>query len=246
MALDFKTMSTEKKIFLGGAAVAGVFGIVSLILSFCVYGSVASMIEGEAAKMAKAFASALSGGSYEPGNPLGTLNWALILTFIASLGIAAVHYFKAPKIKLIPENIPLNIVVPAVIVLTFLFVWLFFATSKESAAFLDGKGTALGIFALLFLLAYTAVFALAALEDKDDIKKMLPNALLALGGLLLIIAVIRTLAYPGMEEAAAKAFLKGKDSIPSPLGLVKLAMIINSLAIAGWGCLHVLEAKDEA
>ena len=244
MALDFKTMSLEKKIVVCGSLVLAAFGLIALIISFCVYGSVTALMEGEAAKAAKALGSLFSGKSYDPGNPLGSLNWVLVLTFLASLAIAAIGYFKAPKSSLAPQ-VPFNLVIPAVTVLTFLFVWLYFATSKDSAGFLEGKGVALGIFALIFVLAYTAMFAFFAYEKKDDLMKALPYCILALGGLFLLIAVIRGIAYPGIEKATTKALLAGKDSIPSPLGLVKTAFIINSLCLIGYGCLTFLKAKDE-
>ena len=46
MALDFKSMSTEKKIVVCAALGVAVFAFVALLISFFVYGSVAAMIKG--------------------------------------------------------------------------------------------------------------------------------------------------------------------------------------------------------
>ena len=59
MALDFKTMSTEKKIVVCAALGVAVFAFVALLISFFVYGSVAAMIKGEAGR---ALAAAFGGG----------------------------------------------------------------------------------------------------------------------------------------------------------------------------------------
>ena len=225
MALDFKTMSTEKKIVVCAALGVAVFAFVALLISFFVYGSVAAMIKGEAGR---ALAAAFGGGKVS--NPLGGYGW-----------IAALSFFKAPESKLAPQ-VPFKFVIPAVAVVTGLFAWIYLSIPMEGASFMGGEQVALGVFTLIFFLCYTALFGFFAFENKDDLKKALPYCLLALGGLFLLIATIKCVAYSGMQNAIMKAT---KDSIPSPLGLLKTAWIINSLCLIGYGCLTFLKAKDE-
>lgn len=236
MALDFKTMSTEKKIVVCAALGVAVFAFVALLISFFVYGSVAAMIKGEAGR---AIAAAFGGGKVS--NPLGGYGWIAALSFFALLGVAAINYFKAPESKLAPQ-VPFKFVIPAVAVVTGLFAWIYLSIPMEGASFMGGEQVALGVFTLIFFLCYTALFGFFAFENKDDLKKALPYCLLALGGLFLLIATIKCVAYSGMQNAIMKAT---KDSIPSPLGLLKTAWIINSLCLIGYGCLTFLGAKDE-
>lgn len=239
MALDFKTMSTEKKVVVCAALAVAALGLVALIISFTVYGSVEAMIKGEAGK---AIAAAFGGGKIS--NPLGGYGWIAALSFFALIGVAAINFFKAPQSKLVP-SVPFKFVIPAVAVLAGLLGWIYLSIPLEGDSFMGGDQVGLGVIVLILVLCYTALFCLLAFEDIADIKKALPNILLAVGGLFLLIAVIKCVAYPGMQEAAIKAGLKGKDSIPSPLGMLKAAWIINSLCLIGYGALTFLSAKDE-
>ena len=240
MALDFKTMSLEKKIVVCASLAIAVFGLVALIVSFSVYGSLAAMIKGEAAK---AFVAAFSDGKVS--NPLGGYNWIVALSFFAFLGVACISYFKTPESKLAPA-VPFKLIIPCVVVLAGLFAWFYLSIGMNKdenfTGFLMGNGKFLGVVTLLLFLCYTALFGFFAFEKKDDLMKALPYCLLAVGGLFLLIATIKCLAYSGAAEAFFNAT---KDSIPSPLGLLKTAWIINSLCLIGYGCLTFLKAKDE-
>lgn len=173
MALDFKSMSTEKKIALCGAAVAALFGLVAFILSLVFPATEEGIIK-----------TVFSGGSF------ASLNCASIFLFFAMLGVAAIQYVKAAPSKLVPM-IPMKLVAPAVIALTGLFAMLYFQISMETGGFLDGR-TVLGVFLIIFAVLEIAVFALSFLENKD-----IPTIILLAAAVLLLILTIIALASTG-------------------------------------------------
>lgn len=248
MALDFKTMSLEKKVVVCASLAIAAFGLIALIISFCVYGSVGGMMTGIMEKLKNNPLAAL-----RQTNPLGGYGWIAALSFFALLGVAAINFFKAPESKLAPQ-VPFKFVIPTVVVLAGLFAWIYLApgyTDDELTGFMQGKAVAAGVFTLIFFLCYTALFGFFAFENKDDLKNALPYCLLALGGLFLLIASIICVSYSGMDAVSeAKDIdvwevVSGKVSFPSPLGFLKTAWIINSLCLIGYGCLTFLKAKDE-
>ena len=192
MALDFKSMSTEKKIALCGAAVAALFSFVAFIIAL----TPPATQEG----ILKAFFSS------KGGNPFGGYNWVTVLLFIASLGFAAIMYVKAAPSKLIPA-IPFKLVTPAVVALTGLFAMLYLHIGKETGGFLAEKGTAWGVFLLIFVIAEIAIFALNVFEKKDNIKDALADIIFLVAAVLLFILTIIALATPDGSLVGYKLFL---------------------------------------
>lgn len=239
MALDFKTMSTEKKVVLCGSVLAAVFALVAFIVCFTVPGSQKGIIKAMV-------------GLKEDGysNPVGGYAWIAGFTFLAGLCLAAIFGVKEHTLKLLP-SLNLKMVAPLVIILTGFFASMYIS----HCAFYQGGETFLGVLVLVFLILYTAIFALLALDNLSDIMAALPYILLAVGGLFLVIATIKCLAYPGIEKAseeAMKAALAavvgnggGELSVGTPFGLLKTALIINSVAAVGAGVLTVLPFVKE-
>lgn len=179
MALDLKSMSSEKKIVLCGAAVAALFAFVALILSF-VFPATEEGI----------FKTIIKGGSF------ASLNCASIFLFFATLGVAAIQYVKAAPLKMLPM-VPVKIVAPALIALTGLFTMLYFQVSLETGGFLSGRN-ALGIILLILAVLEIGVFALNVLESKD-----VPSIVLLASAVLLLVLSIIALAETAKDGIVA-------------------------------------------
>ena len=229
MALDFKTMSTEKKVTFCGAALIAALSLIAFIICLCVPATEDAMQEAFM-KAAKNFSLT----SLKIPNILSGINWVLALGFISSLALAAIYYFKNLKISLIPESVPMKFVVPGVVVLTALFAWIYLSVGTNLKTLFTGwmvdEGTFWGIVLIIFTLAFIGIFALAALEKKADLKAALPEILLVLAGLFLLLATIGALAV-------------NEDS--ENIVFVKVSLVFNTIFMLAFGAVTCLnEAKE--
>lgn len=229
MALDFKSMSTEKKVTFCGAVLIAALSLIAFIICLCVPATEDAMEEA----FMKA-AENMSRRSLIIPNILSGINWVLALGFISSLALAAIYYFKNLKISLIPESVPMKFVVPGVVVLTALFAWIYLSVGTSLKTLFSGwmvdEGTFWGILLIIFTLAFMCVFALAALEKKADLKSALPEILLVLAGLFLFLATIGALATSE----------KSDDIV-----FVKVALVFNTLFMMGFGVVTCLNEVKE-
>lgn len=232
MALDFKTMSLEKKVTFISAVAIVAFSLIAFIVCL----TVPSTQEASREALSKAtknlsITDALRGNI---PNIYSGINWTLCLGFFSCLAVAAIYYFKGLKTSIIPESVPLKFVVPGVVVLTALFAWIYLSVGMGlmgPTGWMINKGTFWAILLILFTLAFICLFCLAVLEKKDNLMAALPECALVLAGIFMLLATIGALAFGEESESFT---------------LVKISLAFNALFVMAFGCLTLLKAvKDE-
>ena len=232
MALDFKSMSTEKKVTFCGAALIAALSLIAFIVCLCVPSTQEAILKASI-KAAKnmSLTDALSG---KLPNVLSGINWTLFLGFVSALAVAAIYYFKELKISLVPANVPMKFVVPGIVVLTSLFAWIYLSTGIDVkdgfSGWMADKGTFWAILLILCSLAYICVFVLAILEKKDNILSALPEILLALVGFFFLLGAIGGLAFNEESES---------------ISLVKISLVLNALCMTGFGVVTCLNENKQ-